>query len=148
MVQQAPVELAKICAHWGTAATAVAILLVSLIVRDDFFRDTFRYSLQSAATCLLILGGLIHPVQPQRVFGKIVNSRLVQWTGLASYSIYLAHLTAYKLTQDLLSEVPEVIAIAIRILLGVGIGLLCWIFIELPVEQFNSLSALLPSDIS
>ena len=39
---------------WALAA-AIAIFLCSLVIRDDWFRQTFRYSLQGIAVCMVLL---------------------------------------------------------------------------------------------
>ena len=72
---------------------AVLLNLVSLAYRGSVFRDTFRFTMQSVATCIVIVFGLLAGNSRVSSFiARLARNRLVRSLGLASYSIYLAHL--------------------------------------------------------
>lgn len=67
----------------------VALLLFSVLYRNEYFRITFRYSVQSIALIPLFwLAVARHDWWPFR----ILNTRVAQYVGDISYSLYLVHL--------------------------------------------------------
>ena len=74
---------------WG----AGGLVMLSLGIRDPFFRDTVRYYLQGAALLILV---------PAMVFGpqlawarRLLNLQIVDWIGRISYSLYLFHFASF-----------------------------------------------------
>jgi peptidoglycan/LPS O-acetylase OafA/YrhL len=116
----------------------VAMLLygISLAIRDDWFRDTFRYSLQSVSACLIIVFGLVpgHG-RMRRVVYRVSVSKPIALIGLASYSIYLAHLVIYSL----LAPITDQLALPIRVFtlaaVGVLAGIALYTIVELPIQR-------------
>jgi len=85
---------------WGFLGVLSTLFIISLLIRNNHFRDTFRFSLQELATCLLILLGPILGWTPQSL-RKAIQSRFVQLIGVSSYCIYLSHLMLILLFQKL-----------------------------------------------
>lgn len=73
------------------------MILASLLYRDEFFRQTFRYTLQGLGL-LLIVGPIVHSDQVAWVRKELSRGWIV-WVGLLSYSIYLYHWLAIILLQ-------------------------------------------------
>lgn len=75
--------------HPAAAAGAVAVLLVCLLVRDPWFRETLRYTLLGCAVDVLIVavlfGSRFHAVQ------YVLNTAILVWIGRLSYSLYIWH---------------------------------------------------------
>lgn len=72
----------------AAVAAGMGLLLLTLVVRDDVFRETLRYSLQGIALIPLFYYSVTHP----RSFPfRLLNLRWVQRVGIYSYSIYLSH---------------------------------------------------------
>ncbi len=126
---------------WGrdrVLVLAVLLYLGSLLIRDELFRETVRYSVQAVAACLVVLWGLHGPT------GRLGTRALavMRWTpvqllGLASYSIYLLHLgTGHALTA-LVGELPGPAGVALRVLAGTAAGIACWWFVEEPVARWH-----------
>ncbi|HKE95488.1 MAG TPA: acyltransferase [Povalibacter sp.] len=67
---------------------ALSALLFALVYRDDFFRHTWRYSLQSAAVAVLIYFAVARAALPPF---RWLNTRPMIWIGTLSYTIYLSH---------------------------------------------------------
>lgn len=112
---------------------AVAIFALSVITRDEWFRQTFRYSAQSIAACLLMLygftatGTIVH-----RAFDSICRYRVVQIIGLSSYSIYLVHLTLLEALDEVGMPLPIHLGVGVVASLAVGVGL--YFVIEVPAR--------------
>jgi peptidoglycan/LPS O-acetylase OafA/YrhL len=69
-------------------AACALLLLGTLLLRDPWFRQTLRYSLQSAA----VAGLLYSVVAAARSPGwRLLDTRLMSWLGTLSYTIYLSH---------------------------------------------------------
>ena len=81
-----------------TKATSIFLVFVStftifstLLIRDSFFRDSIRFTLQEISVAILIFTGVVVKLWPS-FLNALARNRLIQKIGLASYSIYLSHL--------------------------------------------------------
>lgn len=136
-LKQADIRLSRFLASDWTLIGAVSLYLFSLILRDDWFRDTFRYSVQSLAACAVILYGLLPGRGPlRRLFYSVSQWRFVSLIGLASYSIYLIHLVIMNFVRDrLVLALP--VKVAVLSVLGVAAGILVYRFVELPIHRWS-----------
>ena len=117
---------------------ALGLYLITLIIRDDLFRDTLRYSLQAWAASVLMLWGLVGSRQP---LGDAIH-RLLAWKplqiiGLSSYSIYLVHDVLNKMIEPYLHGWSTLAQVALLVPLGLGAGVLMYLLIEIPVQKFK-----------
>lgn len=114
---------------------AILLFLVSLAIRDDWFRQTFRYSLQSVATCAVVIYGFTggHSGM-QRLFAKFCGIRAIQLTGLASYSIYLIHLSIIMFANEFSESLAPPIRFAINVVLSIAAGIAIYLLIEVPAR--------------
>ena len=115
--------------------TALVAYLASLLVRDEWFRDTFRFTVQGLAAALLILvpffpgGGRI-----RAAFISASCSRAVASLGLASYSIYLVHFTVIRRLDPFMpTALPSLLTAVLLSGAAVALGLLLYRWIEVPV---------------
>jgi peptidoglycan/LPS O-acetylase OafA/YrhL len=69
-------------------AACAAMLLLTLLYRDDSFRLTLRYSLQSAAVAPLIY---LAVARAQRWPFRWLNAKPLVYLGTISYTVYLSH---------------------------------------------------------
>ena len=83
---------------WGTAGrfavpAAALVLLALLVLLDEGQAATFRGGilLASLATAVLVAGVLDRSAGGQTAWQRLTSSRLAQWVGVRSYSIYLWH---------------------------------------------------------
>jgi peptidoglycan/LPS O-acetylase OafA/YrhL len=67
---------------------AVGLLAVSLLYRDDFFRQTLRLSLEAGASAILILN-ILYGKWPR--IAALLSTRAMLFTGRISYGLYLFH---------------------------------------------------------
>lgn len=120
---------------WVLGGSA-ALFLLSLVYRDELFRETFRYTFQAIATAGVILNGLFAHSSPwSDVFGRLTGLRIVQVLGLASYSIYLCHLTVDMLFLSLYPNVDTWLSVPIQVLSGLAIGWVIWFLVERPIQH-------------
>ncbi|NKS63588.1 acyltransferase family protein [Rhodococcus hoagii] len=132
-------RVSRIAGKSAFAVVAVLLYVSSLVVRDEFFRETFRYSVQSVAACMLIVYGLMSGTgRFRQIFDRVCASRVVAVIGIASYSIYLAHLVVALLLDDLLSGLPNALASFIAASVGVGVGIGMYYLIEVPVLKWRT----------
>jgi peptidoglycan/LPS O-acetylase OafA/YrhL len=73
---------------WFLALACIGALIISLALRDTFFRATFRYTLQSLAIAPLIY---LAVSQSGHIACRWLNSRPMVYLGSISYSVYLCH---------------------------------------------------------
>ena len=107
-------------ANWPTFLAATAVLLASFAARDSEFRETLRYSIQSAALFVLVASCLFG-VQ-FGLFRKILEVGPMLWIGKISYSLYVWHLAVVSLMkwhfaggatwQWALASLPLIVAVA------------------------------------
>jgi peptidoglycan/LPS O-acetylase OafA/YrhL len=77
-----------ILTDWATAGLCLGILLLTVLYRNDVFRHTLRYSLQSLA-----IAGLIHLAvsHADQLPFRWLSARPLVYIGSISYTIYLTH---------------------------------------------------------
>lgn len=73
---------------WGIVAVCVTVLLGTLLYRNEVFRLTLRYTLQSLAIAPLIY---LAVVRSDRLPFRWLNARPIVYIGTISYTIYLTH---------------------------------------------------------
>ena len=118
--------------------TALTLYLASLVIRDELFRETLRYSMQAVAAALVIMWGLVGADGPLgRSLNRIMKLQLVQLLGLASYSIYLVHLIVIRALEPVTTGLPEPVTVVLGVILGTGVGILAWWGIEEPVVRWR-----------
>lgn len=134
-------EGARAPAWWGRDRVLVLALLLylgSLLIRDELFRETVRYSVQALAACLVVLWGLHGPTGALGARAlAVMRWRPIQLLGLASYSIYLLHLGTRHLLTALVGELPGPGGVAVHVVLGTAAGIACWWFVEEPVARWH-----------
>ncbi len=77
----------KAIRDWGLLAGAVTLLLATLAYRNEFFRFTLRYTLQSLAIATLLYLAVARA--DQRPY-RWLNSKPMVYIGTISYAVYLA----------------------------------------------------------
>jgi peptidoglycan/LPS O-acetylase OafA/YrhL len=83
-----PVPVANTRRDTWVVAVCVAVLLLTLVYRDELFRLTVRYTLQSAAVAPLIY---LAVARAQRWPFRWLNAKPLVYLGTISYTVYLSH---------------------------------------------------------
>ncbi|MHB8535636.1 MAG: acyltransferase family protein [Sulfuricaulis sp.] len=83
-----PVPAPKARNDWGIVTVCVAVLLGTLLYRNEVFRLTARYTLQSLAIAPLIY---LAVARADRLPFRWLNARPLVYIGTVSYTIYLSH---------------------------------------------------------
>lgn len=83
-----PVPVQSTLKDWGVAAVCVAVLVGTLLYRDEVFRLTARYTLQSLAIAPLIY---LAVARADQMPYRWLNARPLVYVGTISYTIYLSH---------------------------------------------------------
>ena len=130
--------LARVLSSDWALLFGMVLYLVSLIIRNEVFRETLHYSLQSLAAAVIIVYGLL----PRRtsvsgLFDRVLAWRPIQVVGLASYSIYLVHFVIAHGIDWIAPGLPRVAMIPLKIVVGVGAGIVMWRLVERPVERLK-----------
>lgn len=112
-----------------TWSFALAFIILSLLFRDSFFRETLRYSIQGVAIMVLICGILYQ--SRLRYIQIFLNASPLVFIGRLSYSIYVWHYASrifYKYIPSNFMELHKIFDIACTIILAV----ISFYFIESP----------------
>lgn len=121
----------------GHPAMLLAALLAfasTVIIRDEVFRDTGRFTLQAVTAALIIAYGFERGTGViGRTFDKVASWRLVQLIGLSSYSIYLVHYILLYAALPVLEQLPHPAAALLEIVGGTAAGIAIYWIVELPV---------------
>jgi len=113
------------------ACMGVATILASLLYRNPYFRETLRYTLQSAA---------LYPIfyycvaTPSSWVSRTLSLKPVRWLGWLSYSLYLIHSLALEWLPK--HWHPVMIGVC-AFVLSLGYGWLMRVAVELPSHHMR-----------
>lgn len=113
----------------GWLAFGVALILFCFVVRDTFFREVIRYSVQGLALLLVFNfvlrdGGLI---------AQTLSNRLLKIVGDYSYVLYLIHVPLLALATNQLTAFPRPAASAIGFILSFAFAAAMHRLVERPL---------------
>ncbi|MDD7945821.1 acyltransferase [Microbacterium sp. NE2HP2] len=112
---------------------AALLFLGSLVLRDDWFRDTLRFPMQSIAASMVITYGLLPGTGATRqLFYRASTLRWVSMIGLASYSVYLVHLPLMGLIMPFVEQWPLLLRAITLSTFTTAAGILAYLIIERP----------------
>ncbi len=92
-------DLARFLTRPAVVAAGLAVLAATLVIRNPFFRDTFRYSLQGLAL-MPVVATLVLGARNRSVY-RALNGNAAILVGWLSYSLYLWHPAAFELGQHI-----------------------------------------------
>lgn len=116
----------------------VALLVLSTVIRDDFFRDTFRYSMRSIGALLIVAPVVFSPRLGW--LQNMANSPPADWIGRLSYSLYIWHGAAWFFLSNvgMTKSIPTAFAeLGITFVLAVA----SYYLIEMPVLRWRNKSS-------
>ena len=95
---------------------ALVVLASTFLYRNPIFRETLRYTLQSAALAPLFVATIRYP---DWFLFRILNLRWIRFVGVLSYTLYLCHATLLDVFRQ---QLPRASELAVG-LLGLGLSL-------------------------
>jgi peptidoglycan/LPS O-acetylase OafA/YrhL len=130
------VKVVVFCSRGYSAVAAVAIYVGTLVIRDEYFRETGRYFLQAVAAAIVLIYGATPPRSKatRLLLGRICLARPVQIIGLASYSIYLCHFSLMK-ALSVVAAGTAFDSLPMRILIAIVVGVIGWRVVEIPIAH-------------
>jgi peptidoglycan/LPS O-acetylase OafA/YrhL len=114
------------------APTSVVVLLATFLIRNEVFRETLRYSLQSLAL-IPLLWYVVH--QPSTAVGKFLNLPALAKLGTLSYSLYLLH--AVVIVQVSEAVHSAVLAGLLSFVIALALATVIYLLIEKPTEKLR-----------
>ncbi|MGE7206291.1 acyltransferase family protein [Sphingomonas sp. NPDC019816] len=117
----------------GHAAAAIAVLLACLVLRDPWFRQTFRYSLQGVA--LFVIFG--YALSARGLVITMLSGSLLRIVALFSYTLYLIHPTFIAAIEYAWPDIPRLILIATAGATSMGYAALMYHFVEQPAARMR-----------
>jgi peptidoglycan/LPS O-acetylase OafA/YrhL len=122
--------------NWKRYYVPFAALLLGgcLFVRGDGFRETFRYSLQGAALTILFIAAIRFHRWP--IFAWL-NSRVMIFIGLLSYSLYLLHLAVILRMEQALPQANPVLRGALSLAIAILLAWLIYVAVEKPCAKLR-----------
>lgn len=131
-------RLRAVVQHSCIPISSVAVFIVSLMLREEWFRDTIRYTIQSLSACAFILFGLLARGRMQAAVVRVSKWGPIWLIGLASYSLYLVHqVLDFALDGALGIEVGPKTA-PLYVLVGVACGVAIYRLLEVPFEHLRA----------
>jgi|HubBroStandDraft_6_1064221.scaffolds.fasta_scaffold00868_7 peptidoglycan/LPS O-acetylase OafA/YrhL len=114
-------------------SVGVGLLLVTFVVREAAFRETFRYTLQGIALTPLFIAAVRHP--SWAVF-RPLNWRPVRFIGNLSYSLYLVHHVALKAVAAH-SRLGTVTGALVALVASLGVAWVMHVVVERPCARLR-----------
>lgn len=119
---------------WPVGLAGLVVILGTLLFRDDGFRESTRYTIQSIAivACLryAVSADATSPVS------RILNARPIAWFGRMSYGFYLVHQIIISGLEEHVHSTPVVIAITFVLASAVAWAL--HVVVERPVGRLRA----------
>jgi peptidoglycan/LPS O-acetylase OafA/YrhL len=111
----------------------LATLLLTFWIRNPIFRETLRYTMQGLAIAPLLYY-VIH--YPGTMIGRLLNTSVLSYIGVLSYSLYLLHVGVVQEMQRLIHG--KVAAGALSLLVAVALAILTRVLVEKPAEKLRA----------
>lgn len=116
-------------------AASMALLLVTLLVRNEVFRETLRYSLQGLALMPVFYLAIS---RPDWWPFKWLNTGPMRWIGTLSYTIYLCQLIMIAIVWRLWPQWPAMVQYAMMAALTLLYSMAMYRFVEKPCGRMRA----------
>jgi peptidoglycan/LPS O-acetylase OafA/YrhL len=131
-------QLIRFAVHPVTVVIALFAVLSTFVIRDTYFRQTFRFTIQNIALIPLVLAAVVTP--RYLTVKRILNFQPVKWIGVLSYSLYLWHFAMFDLAKATLGERPEIVRYGVGWLLAFCIAVAIYVLVERPMFKLRRLA--------
>jgi peptidoglycan/LPS O-acetylase OafA/YrhL len=117
---------------WHWVALGLVATLFTIGFRDEFFRATWRYSVQGGALFVLVFN--LYALPSARFAIDILEVKPLQFLGRLSYSLYLWHFIIYTLVGELGgSKILTPPLMIVALITSFGVACLSYYFVERPL---------------
>lgn len=117
---------------WVGFVIGFVTLVATIAVRGNFVRETFRYSVQGLALAPVFIAAIRFP---DSLSFRWLNSRLMKWIGVLSYSLYLVHLPIILTLATYVHS--EKIVTVLAFFLSIGVAAAIYYTIERPCARLR-----------
>lgn len=120
-------------AHQRFIWIGAGLILLTLLIRDDVFRVTLRYSLQGIALFLIV--NVILFAKQGGIIRQLLNIPIMVWLGTISFSIYLWHKAMWRLVDQFTGQGETLL----NALIAIGLTLVAaWLSYRFVEQRFMS----------
>lgn len=114
---------------------SIGLLLLCLLYRNEYFRETFRYSIQGAALFPVFYYAIRHN---NWVIFNWLDFSVVRWLGVMSYTLYLSHLIALRVAGTILeTQGPGVLKGLLGFVIALVFSASMFLFVEKPIARLR-----------
>jgi peptidoglycan/LPS O-acetylase OafA/YrhL len=113
-------------------AVAAVLLIPTFVIRDEAFRQTYRYTIQGAG--LLVLFNTL--IRDRGLAGAALNNQFTKQVAILSYTLYLVH-SGLILTFSPADGTHPVFATVAALLAAVGYAMLMHRWVERPLSAWR-----------
>ena len=114
---------------------ALALIIFTLVFRDEGFRWTWRFTVQGVALALLI-GNLLFDPSWQWVVRRL-EFPAMQFVGRISYGLYLYHMLINRLILELYPALSHAALLALSLVLSLTVATLSYWTLEAPLKALR-----------
>jgi len=119
----------------AAVAMALAAIFLCLVIRNDWFRETLRYTILAASVAALLAAVVFSP--RYRIAQTVLNWPFVRWIGVLSYSLYVWHTFLPGLLHTLAPKLPRDAGPPAAFALSLGVACLSYYGIERPAAALR-----------
>ena len=115
-------------------AAAIGAILLTFVIRDDFFRETIRYSIQGIG--LFLIFKFLIKGEPNFI-GSLLGSKPLKVVADYSYVLYLIHLPFLMAAEHMLPGLPVVVRYLIAFTLAFAFAAAMHRYVEQPLLRWR-----------
>ena len=119
---------------WVFLPLGLVLLLITLAVRVDSFRDTLRYTVQGVALYPIFIAAICFPYWG---LFRVLNWSWVRFVGVLSYSLYLVHFVVIKILNATMPELGMLATGLIALVISFAISYGIYRFAEVPAAKLK-----------
>lgn len=121
--------------HPCAVMAALVVILLCMLVRNDWFRETFRYSLLGVSITVILAAIVFSPrYAPAQI---VLNWPFVRWIGALSYSLYVWHTYLPLPLHRFAPALPRSMIVPAEFVLALSVAGLSYYAIEKPAATLR-----------
>jgi peptidoglycan/LPS O-acetylase OafA/YrhL len=117
--------------HPAMVFAALLLLVASFVIRNQWFRDTLLFSMQSVGVAVLMAAVLFS--NRYRYAQMFLNLSFIKWVGVLSYSLYIWHFVVSIILRQIMPEASSFEMASTGLFLSFAIAALSYYAIEKPL---------------